>query len=162
MLLVVGMVMVWGASAHAAPKRLTKAALEALILPALEAQLDGCTYKAMKLPRRLRVPAGKVTLQSLRTTAPTRTGRMALRANLKIGKRQLLLPVSARVSCPPPAVEPGQTLSLVLRRGAVRLKVPGEARQPGRIGQVIRVTNSLHRNTLQARILSSELAEVVQ
>ena len=46
--------------------------------------------------------------------------------------------------------------------GPVRASAPGEARQPGRIGDVIRVHNAATGRTLMARVVAPDTVMVVR
>jgi hypothetical protein len=77
------------------------------------------------------------------------------------GGQRVRVPVMASVLCPPPDVMAGSQLTVFAKIGPVRASAPAEARQPGRIGEIIRVTNRATGAALRARLLSPQMAEVV-
>jgi flagella basal body P-ring formation protein FlgA len=77
------------------------------------------------------------------------------------GGKQVRVPVLASVLCPAPEVSAGAQLTVFAKIGSVRASAPAEARQPGRVGEIIRVTNRATGASLRARILNSHMAEVV-
>lgn len=83
-------------------------------------------------------------------------------AILRDGRNTVRVPFRARVSCPAPVVRPGNRIWVRVRVGPVIARAEAEVRQPGRIGDVIRVRNVSTRAVLQARILDAETAEVVR
>jgi hypothetical protein len=77
------------------------------------------------------------------------------------GGQRVRVPVVARLTCPPPDVLAGAQLTLVAVVGPVRASAPGEARQPGRAGEIIRVTNRTTGAALRGRIVDAQTVEVV-
>jgi flagella basal body P-ring formation protein FlgA len=45
--------------------------------------------------------------------------------------------------------------------GSVRASAPAEAKQPGRVGEIIRVTNRATGAALRARVIDAQTCEVV-
>ena len=57
---------------------------------------------------------------------------------------------------------PGAEVRLILNSGAVHVSAPGVAHQAGRVGDEIRVTNSLSKKSLMARVIDANSAEVIR
>ena len=76
--------------------------------------------------------------------------------------RETRVPVRVQVSCPPPAVQPGHQVRIVVQVGRVIATAPGEVRQPARIGENVRVTNLLTRRTILGRVEDSETIRLVR
>ena len=93
--------------------------------------------------------------------APRRSGAAAVVVVLRAGGREVRVPAQARVSCPAPIIAPGRRVRVVARFGAVEASAPGVARQPGRVGDVIRVQNLQTRSGLRARVIDADTVEVV-
>jgi flagella basal body P-ring formation protein FlgA len=71
------------------------------------------------------------------------------------------VPVIASLSCPPPEVAAGAQLIAVAQVGPVKATAPAEARQTGRVGEIIRITNRATGASLRARIINSRTVEIV-
>lgn len=93
--------------------------------------------------------------------APRRSGQAPVMIVLASGGRTTRVPAQARVSCPAPVIRPGAHVRLLARFGAVVASAPGVARQPGRVGDIIRVSSLQSRARLRARILDAERVEVL-
>ena len=119
------------------------------------------TSGTVAVPNEITLPAGDVSARA-DVVPQRRTGTSSIMVVLEAPGRETRLPVRASVTCPPPVIAPGSTVRIVVNIGQVRASVPGEARQPGRIGDVIRVSNRVTRGTLLARVVSAEVVEVVQ
>ncbi len=62
----------------------------------------------------------------------------------------------------PAAVRAGDTVTVVVRCGAVSLTTSAEARQSGRIGDNIRVRSTLSNEDVRARVVSSSRVEIIK
>lgn len=60
----------------------------------------------------------------------------------------------------PPVIKVGDRVSIVAEKGGLRVSVPGEARQSGRVGDVIRVRNLMSKKTVFARVVNGEEVKV--
>lgn len=144
---------------HRAARRVGATELDSLVAPALDAAVQPCRLSDLVLPGEVTVAPGEIAV-SASAAAPARSGRISARVVLSVGGRDTELHVQADATCPPPAVAPGDRVQIVVRTGNVRASAPGVATQPGRAGDVIRVTNRLTRGSLLARVRAPGLVEV--
>jgi hypothetical protein len=77
------------------------------------------------------------------------------------GGRSVRVPVIVSLNCPPPEVKPGSQITAVAIVGPVKATAPAEARQPGRRGDIIRITNRATGASLRGRIIDAHTVEVV-
>lgn len=77
------------------------------------------------------------------------------------GGQRVRVPVLAKLSCPPLDVLAGQQITVIASVGSVRASAPAEARQGGRVGEIIRLTNRATGASLRGRLLDAQTAEVV-
>lgn len=147
---------------HREARELSSDELEALIRPAVTRSLGPCEVTELRVPNALTIPRGEVEVEST-LRAPTRaTSSVSGMVTLTAGGQRRRISVRARVSCPPPAVQPGSRVTVVAVVGPVRASAPGEARQPGRVGDVIRVHTTTTGRTLLARVIAPDTVEVVR
>ncbi|MBI2896536.1 MAG: flagella basal body P-ring formation protein FlgA [Deltaproteobacteria bacterium] len=142
-------------------RRIARSELEALVRPRLDEAIAPCRAGEVELPDSVSLATGEVSV-AIEASAPSRSGRVAAAVVLASGGRETRLTVSAAASCPPPIVSPGARVSIIARFGNVTASAPGVAMQPGRVGDVIRVTNRSTRASLMARIESGDTVRVVQ
>lgn len=134
-------------------------------MPALTEAAGRCELHAARISSDAKVIAGPRTIRaelSLRSVSPKAT-TLHVSGSIYVdsGGKQVRVPVLASVVCPPPDVSAGSQLTVFAKIGPVRASAPAEARQPGRVGEIIRVTNRATGASLRARILSPQMAEVV-
>ncbi len=147
---------------HRGARQLNETQLERLIGPAVHQALAPCTISNLELPDQTTLPSGGLDV-SAEARRPSRSGRASAVAIIRSGARETRVPIRAAVTCPPPSVEPGTRVNIVVWVGNVRATARGEARQPGRIGDDIRVRiNSGNRRTIEARVLDSQTVELIQ
>lgn len=144
-----------------APNELEGDALRARALPPIEASLAPCRAQDIRLPRSVSLPPGRMALR-VDAQVPNRSGRTSGVLILEARGVERRLPFSARVSCPPPAMQAGATIRILARFGNVSASAPGEATQSGRVGDIIRVRNTTTRRALRGRILDGRSVEVVR
>ncbi|MEM9070797.1 MAG: flagella basal body P-ring formation protein FlgA [Myxococcota bacterium] len=143
-------------------QELDRDALERVIRPAVTTRLAPCAVESVRVPRTITLGEGEVRVQSeMRPPVRNRTSLSGM-VTLSAGGVSRTVPVRVQLRCPPPVVQPGGRIRIVAQIGNVRATAPGEARQPGRIGDVIRVHNPATRRTLLARIVSESDAVVVR
>jgi len=142
-----------------AARRLEGADLEALVTQALDRAVHPCRVSELALAQAVTVAPGELTATTS-ASPPPRSGRIAARVVLSAGGHDVELHVGAEASCPAPVVAPGDAVQIVARAGRVRAVAPGVAAQPGRAGDLIRVTNRLSRVSLLARVRGSGVVEV--
>jgi flagella basal body P-ring formation protein FlgA len=78
------------------------------------------------------------------------------------GARTVRVPIMLRLTCPEPEISVGKLVKIIVRVGNVRVSTLGEARQIGRAGEIIRVTNRATAASLRARVIDAQTVEVVQ
>lgn len=132
--------------------------LAALAAPSAAEAMAPCRVSSLEVHGSATVPPGEshVTVEG---RAPRSSG--AAPVVLVVGPRGLRVPAHARVECPAPVIAPGRRVRLEARYGNVVAAMPGIARQPGRVGDVIRVTSGPTRRVLRARVRDADTLEVV-
>ncbi|HJL19619.1 MAG TPA: flagella basal body P-ring formation protein FlgA [Sandaracinaceae bacterium LLY-WYZ-13_1] len=135
--------------------------IEALSRDAVVEALAPCRLEELTVRGDATVAAGPLEVTA-EGQAPRRSGAASVMVILSAGGREVRVPAQARVRCPAPVVRPGRRVRLRVRFGAVIASAPGVARQPGRVGEVIRVQNLQTRASLRARVIDAETVEVVQ
>lgn len=68
-------------------------------------------------------------------------------------------PLHARWLAAPLLVRRGDSVNIVARHGGVEVQVAGEALEPGRLRQIVRVRNSSSGKVIRARVLDSGVVE---
>lgn len=145
--------------------KLSKDTLLTESMPALALAAEPCELQTARISAYAKVVAGPRTISAelpkhgsgARATTLHVTGAIFVES----GGQRVRVPVMARLTCPPPEVSAGSQLTVVAAIGAVRASAPAEARQPGRIGEIIRVVNRATGASLRARIIDAQTAEVV-
>jgi hypothetical protein len=120
-----------------------------------------CSVTTVRIPHAIEVAEGPTTLRA-EAQAPRRSGSVGAVLVIEAGGRERRLPVRATVTCPDPVVSAGSQVRIVVRVGRVRATAPGEARQAGRPGDVIRVRNAATRSSIEARVIDADTVEVVR
>lgn len=133
-------------------------ALAELAAPSAAEAMAPCRVASMQVHGTATVAPGEAHV-TVEGQAPRRSGATPL--VLLVGSRGLRVPAHARVECPAPVIAPGRHVRLEARYGNVVASMPGVARQPGRVGDVIRVTSGPTRRVLRARVRDANTLEVV-
>jgi flagella basal body P-ring formation protein FlgA len=60
----------------------------------------------------------------------------------------------------PPLVKRGDLVTIIARSGGLQVSAPGEVKNAGAIGEIVRVKNLMSRRVLQARVVDEGLVEV--
>ena len=145
--------------------KVTKDALLTESMNALQEAASPCTLEKARISSDAKVVAGPRTVRAelpkLSSNAKATTLHVTGAVYVESGGQQVRIPVLASLSCPEPEVLPGSQITVVAKIGRVRATAPGEARQPGRIGEIIRVTNKATGAALRARVVDAQTAEVV-
>lgn len=145
--------------------KLTKDALLTESMNALQEAASPCTLEKARISADAKVVAGprsvSAELPKRSSNANATTLHVTGAVFVESGGQRVRVPVLASLSCPEPAVTAGSQITLVAKIGRVRATAPAEARQPGRVGEIIRVTNRATGAALRARIVDSQTAEVV-
>lgn len=134
--------------------------LAELVRPELNRAFFPCTVSEVQAPPRVTLATGEVEVEAT-GTAPRSSGHAAANVVLRSGGRETRLSLTASVECPAPVVAAGSRVQLVAISGPVRATAPGTAMQAGRVGDEIRVTNSLSRTALRGRVLDATTVEVL-
>lgn len=127
---------------------------------ALSEVLAPCAVVSLGTMAPETVVAGELTVTA-EATVPRSSGRVSAMLKLTQGEWSVTRNVQAVVECPEPVVSAGANVRLIAWIGAVKVSAPGTASQPGRVGDEIRVTNSITRKSLRARVLDAQSAEVI-
>jgi hypothetical protein len=118
-----------------------------------------CELREARFPGDVRVNAGPREYRGEFTAL--RTGSVTGAIYVTSGGRVTRVPVIASLNCPPPDITAGTQVTAVAVVGNVKASAPAEARQPGRVGQVIRILNRATGASLQGRIIDAHTVEVM-
>ena len=141
-------------------RNLSKVQIEQLVLQPLRERLSPCELDGLSAYSSVRVPTGALRVHLPRR--PTlRSGRMSLIVQVEGQGNLTHIPVSALLTCPPPAVQAGDRVRLAVVVGAVRATAPGKAFQTGHVGEVVQVENSATRTRLSGRVVGPQQIEVL-
>lgn len=141
-------------------RTLSAEALTSLARSFADATLSPCRIESFDVHNGASVATGPLEV-AVEGQTPRRSGAAPVVVVLTAGGRETRVPAQARVACPAPVIRPGARVQLVARFGRVEATAPGVARQPGRVGDVIRVQNLRSRATLSARVLDDRRVEVL-
>ncbi|HET6338661.1 MAG TPA: flagella basal body P-ring formation protein FlgA, partial [Polyangiales bacterium] len=134
-------------------------------MEALTAAAGACDLQTARISNDAKVIAGPRTIHAelpLRSVVSRATTLHVSGAiYVESGGQRVRVSVMASLACPAPDVSAGTQLTVFAKIGTVRASAPAEARQPGRIGEIIRVTNRATGASLRVKILSPQMAEVV-
>ncbi len=135
--------------------------LDGLVKVALTTRVAPCNVEELSPLSAVTLGDGEFTVEA--DVMPRKqSGRTSASVTLVQGERRQRLSIQAVLSCPEPVLAPGATIRLIVRRGAVVVTAPGVANQPGRVGDEIRVTNSMSKKALIGRVIDAQSVEVVQ
>lgn len=118
-----------------------------------------CTLGEVRYPSEVRVQSGPRKFRA--EFSGLRSGSLTGALYVETGGREMRLPVIASLTCPPPEIAAGTQVIAIAQVGPVKATAPAEARQAGRIGEIIRITNRATGASLRARILSARTVEVL-
>lgn len=142
-------------------RRLDREDLRALVRPAILQAYAPCQVGDLNVPARVTMPAGEITVR-LDTDVDRDARNLSAIVVLQRGSIERRVSVRAPLQCPPPPIRSGSQVRVMARVGNVVAFGPGRARQPGRVGDVIRVHNEATHTSLMARVISPTTVEVVQ
>jgi hypothetical protein len=126
---------------------------------AVSAAIAPCELREVRYPSEVQVGAGPREFRG--EFLGLRTGSITGAVYVQSGGRETRVPAIATLTCPPPVVGPGAQLTAVAIVGPVKASAPAEARQPGRVGDIIRITNRATGANLRGRVIDSHTVEVV-
>ncbi|MEM6960599.1 MAG: flagella basal body P-ring formation protein FlgA [Myxococcota bacterium] len=132
-----------------------------MVQPSVQRAIQPCEVRAIHGPARLTIAASGLDIRA-EAQPPRRSGSTGAVVVFRSNGREKRVPIRADVRCPPPIIEPGNRVQVVVQVGAVRATAPGEARQPGRVGEIIVVRTGPTNTQLQAKILDGQQVEVVR
>lgn len=118
-----------------------------------------CELGDVRYPSQVRVQAGPRSFRA--EFSSLRSGSLTGAVFVDSGGRETRVPVIAHLTCPPPEVSAGTQLVAIAQVGPVKATAPAEARQSGRVGEIIRITNRATGASLRGRIVDSRTVEVV-
>lgn len=145
-------------------RKLVEMSAEALIdgeREALEQAASPCAVQEVKGPKQVSLSEGPRQTR-VELAGGRRTGRVSGSVIVQNGARQVRVPLMLKLLCPEPEVTSGKQVELVVRVGNVSVRTAGEARQNGRRGEIIRVSNRSTGASLQGRVVDAQTVEVVQ
>lgn len=128
---------------------------------ALEEAAQPCTIVRAKIQDEVSVSDGPRSVRA-ELGRTVRSGAVGGAIIVQSAGREIRVPLTATLSCPEPDVSTGKQITIFAVFGNVTVSAPGEAKQNGRVGEVIRVQNRATGTALQARIVDQQSAEVVQ
>ncbi|MET0284417.1 MAG: flagella basal body P-ring formation protein FlgA [Polyangiales bacterium] len=135
--------------------------LDGLVKAALAARVAPCNVEELSSLPTLTLGEGEFVVEA-ESMPRKQSGRTSATVTLLQGERKQRLNIQAVLTCPEPVMSPGMTIRLIVRRGAVTVTAPGVANQPGRVGDEIRVTNSMSKKALMGRVIDAQSVEVLQ
>lgn len=142
-------------------RELDRDEIEDLARPLLREALGSCDLGRISAPRRVRIGVGEERAR-IELSRPIDGSDVAATLIVEVRGRETRLPLRASVRCPPPVIAPGQRLRIVVVVGNVRATAPAEARQPGRVGDVIRIRNLATGASALGRVIDPETVELAR
>jgi hypothetical protein len=128
---------------------------------AMSEAAGACSVVELRLPNEISIGDGPRHVRA--EVGPTlRTGKVSGTLIVESGGHETRVPTTVTLRCPEPEMTAGKQITLVAVVGNVTASAPGEARQNGRTGDVIRVTNRATGTTLRGRVLDAQSVEIVQ
>jgi hypothetical protein len=140
--------------------RLSREQFAQLADASLREAIEPCELRAAHYPIEIQLGGGPRTVTAEFTNG-LRSGSLAGAVVVESAGRSVRVPVMVSLVCPPPEVAFGAQLTAVAVVGHVRASAPAEARQAGRRGEIIRITNSATGANLRGRIVDAHTVEVV-
>ncbi len=135
--------------------------LRAIVEAPIEAAASPCSVNELHLPRSASVPPGELAVD-VDLNAPLRGNRATARLQLTGSKGSMGMTVPVSLTCPPPVLAAGAGVRIVAKSGLVRASVPGKALQAGRVGQLVRVRNTVTHATMSGRVVDGQTVEVIR
>jgi hypothetical protein len=157
-----GLVIPRSVSVRRSLRTLDAATIDALLRPAVARALAPCELVDLRVPTRLELGASPPEIEPDIALPLRESGSVSGMVRIREAGREQRIAVRATVRCPAPAVSAGARVRVIVRVGPVLASASGVARQPGRVGDVIRVTNEATRAALLARVVDGETVEVVR
>jgi hypothetical protein len=127
---------------------------------ALTSATAPCELRDARFPPGVRLATGPREFHAEFTNG-LRNGSISGAVVVENGGRSTRVPVMVRLVCPPPEVKAGMQVTAIAVIGHVSASAPAEARQPGRVGEVIRITNRATGANLRARVVDARTVEVL-
>jgi hypothetical protein len=140
---------------HVSREELADQAREALSLATAP-----CELRDARFPAEVRLAAGPREFHAEFSNG-LRNGSVTGTVVVESGGQSARVPVVVHLACPPPDISPGTQVTARAVVGQVTASAPAEARQPGRIGEIIRITNRATGANLRARVVDAHTVEVV-
>jgi hypothetical protein len=138
---------------------LSREQLSAQADDAVRSATSPCELRDARYPSEVRVMGGPRSFRA--EFNGLRSGTVTGAVYVDSGGRSTRVPVIANLTCPPPEVASGQQLLAIAVVGSVKATAPAEARQPGRVGEIIRITNRATGASLRGRVVDSRTVEIV-
>ncbi|HEX5656809.1 MAG TPA: flagella basal body P-ring formation protein FlgA [Polyangiales bacterium] len=135
--------------------------LDGLVKAALAPRVAPCNVEELSTLTAVTLGEGDFEVEA-EPMPRKQSGRTSAMVTLHQGERKTRLSIQAVLTCPEPVMAPGMTIRLIVRRGAVTVTAPGVANQPGRVGDEIRVTNTMSKKALMGRVIDAQSVEVLQ
>lgn len=157
-----GLVIPRSVSVRRSLRTLDAATIDALLRPAVARALAPCELVDLRGPTRLELGTSPPEIEPDIALPLRESGSVSGMVRIREAGREQRIAVRATVRCPAPAVSAGARVQVIVRVGPVLASASGVARQPGRVGDVIRVTNEATRAALLARVVDGETVEVVR
>jgi hypothetical protein len=119
-----------------------------------------CELRDARFPAEVQLTAGPREFHAEFSNG-LRDGSVAGTVVVESGGQSARVPVVVHLVCPPPDVSPGTQVTARALVGQVTASASAEARQPGRIGEIIRITNRATGASLRARVVDAHTVDVV-
>lgn len=120
-----------------------------------------CAVESLEVRGALVVPEGALTLRAEGPSRPT-TGATLVTLIAQVGRREVRTAAQARIACPSAVIAPGAHVEIRVVAGSVVVRADGTARQPGRVGDTIRVFVERTHALVEARVVDASTVEVLR
>ena len=138
---------------------LSREQLNTLAQASLLQAVAPCTLRDARFPAEVRVASGPREFHAEFNNL--RDGQVSGVVFIDSAGGSARVPVIVTLHCPPPDISAGTQVTAVAVVGRVSARAPAEARQPGRVGEVIRITNRVTGANLRGRVVDARTVEVL-
>lgn len=128
---------------------------------AVARSIEPCQVQSLQVRSDATLPSGAIEFHSEGPERPTGRHVLITIVMSALG-RSVRVPAQAEVSCPEPVVRAGGRVRVSIALGNVHASADGIARQPGRVGDTIRVHIEATHAQVEARILDEHHVEIVR
>lgn len=128
---------------------------------AVSATLSPCEVRSIRVRSDATVAEGEIAFSADGPERPSGHQVMVHIVMTSQGRRTRV-PAQVEIQCPEPVVRAGGRVRVTIVMGNVHASADGIARQPGRVGDTIRVHIETTHAMVQARIVDSQRVEIIR